>query len=88
MQQFARTVNLDIAYLESGASEGPPVILLHGWPSDVHDWDEVVPPLAAAGYCVLAPWLCVKISVVSWVAPMMATRTAICAAGRSGQPRP
>ena len=33
------------------------MILLHGWPSDVHDWDEVVPPLAAAGYRVLVPWL-------------------------------
>ena len=33
------------------------VILLHGWPSDVHDYDGVVPPLAAAGYRVLVPWL-------------------------------
>ncbi|MBE0622146.1 MAG: alpha/beta hydrolase [Burkholderiales bacterium] len=57
MQQFARTANLDIAYLESGPPDGPAVILLHGWPSDVHDWDEVAPPLAAAGYRVLVPWL-------------------------------
>ena len=45
MQQLARTANLDIAYLESGPADGPAVILLHGWPSDVHDWDEVGPPL-------------------------------------------
>ena len=34
-----------------------PVILLHGWPSDVHDWDDVAPALAADGYRVLVPWL-------------------------------
>ena len=48
---------LEIAYIEAGPADGPPVILLHGWPSDVHDYDEVVPPLAAAGYRVLVPWL-------------------------------
>jgi pimeloyl-ACP methyl ester carboxylesterase len=52
-----RTSTLDIAYLESGPRDGPPVILLHGWPSDVHDWDGVAAPLAAAGYRVLVPWL-------------------------------
>ncbi len=57
MQQLARTANLDIAYLESGPPDGPVVVLLHGWPSDVHDWDGVAPSLAAAGYRVLVPWL-------------------------------
>jgi pimeloyl-ACP methyl ester carboxylesterase len=52
-----RTPVLEIAYLEAGPADGPPVILLHGWPSDVHDYDDVVPPLAAAGYRVLVPWL-------------------------------
>src|SRR5260221_13449118 len=52
-----RTPVLDIAYLEFGPAEGPAVILLHGWPSDVHDWDRVAPPLAAAGFRVLVPWL-------------------------------
>ena len=52
-----RTPVLEIAYLEAGPADGPPVILLHGWPSDVHDYDAVVPPLAAAGYRVLVPWL-------------------------------
>lgn len=57
MQHFARTPKLDIAYLESGPADGAPVILLHGWPSDVHDWDGVAPQLAAAGHRVLVPWL-------------------------------
>jgi pimeloyl-ACP methyl ester carboxylesterase len=57
MPLTVRTPILDIAYQESGPKDGPPVILLHGWPSDVHDFDEVAPPLAAAGYRVLVPWL-------------------------------
>jgi pimeloyl-ACP methyl ester carboxylesterase len=52
-----QTPVLDVAYLESGPPDGPPVILLHGWPSDVHDYDDVAPPLAAAGFRVLVPWL-------------------------------
>jgi pimeloyl-ACP methyl ester carboxylesterase len=57
MMQTIRTKILEIAYLEAGPHDGSPVILLHGWPSDVHDYDEVVPPLAAAGFRVLVPWL-------------------------------
>jgi pimeloyl-ACP methyl ester carboxylesterase len=52
-----RTPVLEVAYLESGPSDGPAVILLHGWPSDVHDYDEVAPKLAEAGFRVLVPWL-------------------------------
>jgi pimeloyl-ACP methyl ester carboxylesterase len=52
-----RTPTLEIAYLESGPADGPPAILLHGWPSDPHDWDGVAPPLAAGGCRVLVPWL-------------------------------
>jgi dienelactone hydrolase len=52
-----RTPVLEIAYQESGPPDGAPVILLHGWPSDVHDYDGVAPPLAAAGCRVLVPWL-------------------------------
>lgn len=48
---------LEISYLEFGPADGPVVILLHGWPSDVHDWDGVAPPLAQAGFRVLVPWL-------------------------------
>jgi pimeloyl-ACP methyl ester carboxylesterase len=52
-----RTPVLEIGYLESGPPDGAPVILLHGWPSDVHDWDAVAEGLAAAGCRVLVPWL-------------------------------
>ena len=48
---------MEIGYEETGPAEGPPVILLHGWPSDPHDWDGVVPELAAEGCHVLVPWL-------------------------------
>lgn len=60
MQQMrcaVRTNTLNIAYLESGPSDGLPVILLHGWPSDVHDWDGVVPSLTNHGFRILVPWL-------------------------------
>src|SRR5208282_4740960 len=57
MHATVRTPTLEIAYLEAGPPDGPPVILLHGWPSDPHDWDGVMPPLAEAGCRVLAPWL-------------------------------
>lgn len=57
MHRTVRTATLEIAYLESGPADGPAVVLLHGWPSDVHDWDGVAPPLAAAGFRVLVPWL-------------------------------
>lgn len=48
---------LEIGYLESGPPDGRPAILMHGWPSDVHDWDAVGRLLAEAGYRVLVPWL-------------------------------
>lgn len=52
-----KTNVLDIAYTESGPANGAPVILLHGWPYDPHDYDEVAPLLAAAGCRVLVPYL-------------------------------
>jgi pimeloyl-ACP methyl ester carboxylesterase len=52
-----RTATLEIGYEESGPRHGPPVILLHGWPSDPHDWDAVAAALAAEGCHVLVPWL-------------------------------
>ena len=41
---------LDVGYAEAGPADGPPVILLHGWPYDIHSYAEVVPLLAAHGY--------------------------------------
>ncbi len=52
-----RTATLEIAYQESGSAEGRPVVLLHGFPDDVHAYDDVAPPLAAAGWRVLVPYL-------------------------------
>jgi len=57
MTKTVRTPVLDIAYEESGPAAGRPVVLLHGFPDDVHAYDEVAPPLAAAGYRVIVPYL-------------------------------
>jgi hypothetical protein len=48
---------LSIAYAEAGPADGPPVILFHGWPYDIHSFVDVAPILAAAGYRVLIPYL-------------------------------
>ncbi|HEV7743822.1 MAG TPA: alpha/beta hydrolase [Pyrinomonadaceae bacterium] len=48
---------LNVGYAESGASGGLPVILLHGWPYDIHTYVEVAPLLAAKGYRVIVPYL-------------------------------
>ena len=55
--KIARTSILDIAYEESGPVDGKPVVLMHGFPDDVHAYDDVAPPLAAAGYRVIVPYL-------------------------------
>ena len=52
-----QTPVLDIAYQESGNPQGFPIVLLHGFPDDVHAFDDVAPPLANAGYRVLVPYL-------------------------------
>lgn len=52
-----RTDLLEIAYREHGPHDGPPVILLHGFPYDVHAYDQVAPALAKDGCRVLVPWL-------------------------------
>lgn len=48
---------LSIGYVESGNPAGVPIILLHGFPDDVHAFDDVTPPIAKAGYRVLVPYL-------------------------------
>jgi pimeloyl-ACP methyl ester carboxylesterase len=57
MTKTVRTPVLDIAYEESGPSGGRPVVLMHGFPDDVHAYDDVAPPLAEAGYRVIVPYL-------------------------------
>jgi pimeloyl-ACP methyl ester carboxylesterase len=49
--------SLDVGYAEDGPANGTPVILLHGWPYDIHSFVEVAPILAAAGYRVIVPYL-------------------------------
>src|ERR1700710_867063 len=48
---------LNVGYAEAGPSNGPPVILLHGWPYDIHSFADVAPLLAAKGYRVIIPYL-------------------------------
>ena len=48
---------LNVGYAESGPADGPVVILLHGWPYDIHSFVDVAPLLAASGYRVLAPYV-------------------------------
>ena len=48
---------LNIGYAEAGPSDGRVVILLHGWPYDIHSYVEVAPLLASAGYRVIVPYL-------------------------------
>jgi pimeloyl-ACP methyl ester carboxylesterase len=55
--KHARTASLDIAYEESGAADGVPIFLMHGWPYDPRSYDEVIPPLVAAGARVIVPSL-------------------------------
>jgi pimeloyl-ACP methyl ester carboxylesterase len=52
-----RTSVLDVAYEESGAVDGAPVFLMHGWPYDPRCYDAVVAPLCGAGARVIVPYL-------------------------------
>jgi pimeloyl-ACP methyl ester carboxylesterase len=48
---------LNVGYAESGPASGIPVLLLHGWPYDIHSFVDVAPLLASAGYRVIIPYL-------------------------------
>ena len=48
---------LNVGYAEGGPAEGPAVVLLHGWPYDIHSYVDVAPLLASAGYRVIVPYL-------------------------------
>jgi pimeloyl-ACP methyl ester carboxylesterase len=48
---------LNVGYAEAGPANGPAVILLHGWPYDIHSYVDVAPMLASAGYRVIVPYL-------------------------------
>ncbi|WP_328471339.1 alpha/beta hydrolase [Actinoplanes sp. NBC_00393] len=51
------TAELDVAYHETGPADGPPVVLLHGFPYDIHSYAEVAPLLAGSGHRVIVPYL-------------------------------
>jgi pimeloyl-ACP methyl ester carboxylesterase len=48
---------LNVGYAEAGPANGPVVVLLHGWPYDIHSFVDVAPLLADAGYRVLVPYM-------------------------------
>ncbi|MDR5782910.1 alpha/beta hydrolase [Caballeronia sp. LZ065] len=48
---------LNVGYAEAGPRDGPVVILIHGWPYDIHSYVEVAPLLASSGYRVIVPYL-------------------------------
>src|SRR6267378_1356665 len=48
---------LNVGYAEAGPANGPAVILLHGWPYDIHSYVDVAPLLASAGYRVIVPYM-------------------------------
>jgi pimeloyl-ACP methyl ester carboxylesterase len=48
---------LDVGYVDAGPEPGQPVLLLHGWPYDIHSYEAVAPALADAGYRVIVPYL-------------------------------
>jgi pimeloyl-ACP methyl ester carboxylesterase len=48
---------LNVGYVDAGPADGPAVVLLHGWPYDIHSYEQVTPMLAAAGYRVIVPYL-------------------------------
>jgi len=48
---------LNVGYVDTGSEDQSAVLLLHGWPYDIHSYDEVAPLLAAQGYRVIVPYL-------------------------------
>jgi pimeloyl-ACP methyl ester carboxylesterase len=52
-----RAGELDVGYVEAGPSDGVPVLLMHGYPYDIHSYAEVAPLLAAHGFRVIVPHL-------------------------------
>ncbi|MFB6609117.1 alpha/beta fold hydrolase [Agromyces sp. NPDC056379] len=55
--RHVETTHLDVAYFEAGPEDGPPVLLLHGFPYDIHSYIDVAPRLAEAGFRVIVPSL-------------------------------
>src|SRR3954463_11170168 len=48
---------LNVGYVDEGPANGPVVMLLHGWPYDIHSYTDVIPLLTKAGFRVIVPHL-------------------------------
>src|SRR6266478_1683699 len=57
MLRYIEAGVLAVAYEDIGPTSGPPVVLLHGFPYDIHAYDEVAPLLASEGCRVIVPYL-------------------------------
>ena len=57
MIRSIRAGRLEVGYEQHGPPDGPPLVLLHGFPDDVRAWDHVAPAAALRGYRVIVPWL-------------------------------
>lgn len=55
--KFVNAGVLNVAYVEEGAFDASPVILLHGFPYDIHSYDNVIPLLVTKGFRVIVPYL-------------------------------
>ncbi|KAF7550752.1 hypothetical protein G7Z17_g5505 [Cylindrodendrum hubeiense] len=55
--QYVNTTRLQVAYYEDGPADGQVVLLLHGWPYDIHSYSVVAPALAKKGFRVIVPYL-------------------------------
>ena len=49
--------DLNVGYIDAGPEDGTPVLLMHGWPYDIHSYVDVAPLLTAQGYRVIIPYL-------------------------------
>jgi pimeloyl-ACP methyl ester carboxylesterase len=80
MAEYIETPDLRLAYEEAGPAGGRAVVLVHGWPDDVHCWDNISPTLAQAGCRVVAPYLrgCTPTSFRSTETMRSGAITALC----------
>jgi pimeloyl-ACP methyl ester carboxylesterase len=67
--RYVRTDALEVAYFEAGPSDGEVVLLLHGFPYDIHSYVDVIPRLVEAGHRVIAPISAGMDPPASWTAP-------------------
>jgi len=57
IMKSVKTDVLEIAYEDEGPQDGPPVLLLHGWPDAPRGWNPVASRLQANGWRTIIPYL-------------------------------